>query len=75
MMQTTGKIGSLDQASRPIVYANGADRQSGMSLPMPNLSKFKRLVWPKFMLPIKIFHTDKNPQSISPLEKLIVAKN
>ena len=53
---------------------NGADRQSGMSLPMPNLSTFKRLVWPKFMLPIKFFHTDKNFPSISPLEILTVAK-
>ena len=25
----------------PIVYANGADRQSGMQLPLTNLSKFK----------------------------------
>ena len=43
----------LPQESRPIVYVNAADRQSGMSLPIPNWSKFKRLVWPKFMLPIK----------------------
>ena len=41
---------------------------------MPNLSKFKRLVWLRFMFPIEFFHTDKNFPSISPLEKLIVAK-
>ena len=28
----------LAKASRPIVYVNGADRQSGMSLQVPNLS-------------------------------------
>ena len=64
----------LAQTSRPIVNANGADLQSGMSLSMLNLSKFKRLAWPKFMLPVKFFHIDKNSPSISPLEKLIVAK-
>ena len=30
-----------EAATRPTVYANGADRQPGMSLPMPNFSKFK----------------------------------
>ena len=64
----------LAQASRPVVYANGADRQPGMSLQMPNLSKFKRLAWPKFMLPIKFSYTDKDFPVISPLEKSIVAK-
>ena len=48
-MQTTRKIGL---GCRPIVYANGADRQSGMWVPAPNLSKFKRLVCLKDMLPI-----------------------
>ena len=45
--------------SRLVAYVNGANRQSGMSLPMANLSKFKRLVFPKFMLPIIFFLTDK----------------
>ena len=65
----------LALASRPIVYAKCVDRPSGISLPMPNLSKLNRLVWPKCMLPIKFFHTGKNFPSISPLEKLIVAKS
>ena len=69
MMQTTRKIGSWPR--RVGLYANGADRQSGMSLPMPNLSNFKRLVWPKFMLPMNFSYTIP---AISPLEKSIVAK-
>ena len=75
MMQKTRKIGSWPGELAYRVYVNGADRQSGMSLRMPNLSSFKRLVWLKFMFPIKFSHTDKNFPSISPLEKLIVAKS
>ena len=56
------------------VDANGLDRQSGMWLSLPNLSKFKQLVWPKFMLPIKFFLTDKDFPAISPFERSIVAK-
>ena len=46
---------------------NGADRNQ-------DLSKFKRLVWRKFMLPIKFFLTDKFFPAISPLEKSSFAK-
>ena len=31
-------------------------------------------VWPKFMLPVKLFRTDKVFLAISPLEKSIVVK-
>ena len=55
-------------------YGNGADWQTGMLLPIPNLSKFKQLVWPKFMLPIGFFLTDRILLAISLLEKLIAAK-
>ena len=72
-MQITRKIGP-----GPIVYGNGADWQSGMSLPMPNLSKFKRLVWPKFMLPnnnIPLFFSNIVIfPAISLLEESIIAK-
>ena len=64
----------MSLARRPIVYANGTDRQSGMSLPMPNLSEFKQLVWPIFMLSIKFFLTDNYFPTISSLEKSIVDK-
>ena len=43
---------------RPIVYANGADLQSGMWC-LRQISKFKRLVWLKVMLPIIFFLADK----------------
>ena len=54
-----------------IVYVNSADRQSGTSLPMPNSSKFKRLVCPKFMLFVKLFLTDKVFLAISCLIVLL----
>ena len=63
----TRKIGPR---ARPIVHANGADRQSGMWLPTPNLSKLKRLVWLKVMLPIIFFLADKVFPVISLLEKI-----
>ena len=44
---------------------NGADRQSGMQLPMPNLSKIRRLV----MLPIIFLLADKGFPIIYLLEK------
>ena len=45
-----------------------------MSLPTPNLSKFKRLVWPKFMLPLVFLLTDKVFPEISLCDNLIIAK-
>ena len=63
-MEMTGSI-----VYGPIVYANGADRQSGMQLPTPNLSKFKRLVWLNVMLPIIFFLAVKVFPVISLLEK------
>ena len=70
-MYMTCKIGPRPgRVGLYLVYANGADQQSGMQLPMPNLFKLKRPVWLKVMLPMIFFLADKVFPEISLLEKI-----
>ena len=59
---------------RPIVCEQCRPAITGTSLPMPNLSKFRRLVWPKFVFTERYFLTDRVFVAICLLEKSAVAK-
>ena len=58
---------------RPIVCTNAAKRNV-VTCCMPNLSKFKQLVPPKFMLPIKFILTDKLFQQFLCLNNWLLLK-